>query len=96
MEFEWDEGKRRENMRKHGIDFIDVGEIFEGPMLTRLDTKHDYGEDRWIGIGYVQNHVLVVCYLERSSGKVIRIISVRKALNYERKIFEKEIANRLG
>ncbi|GMR17932.1 MAG: BrnT family toxin [Gammaproteobacteria bacterium] len=80
MEFEWDEGKRRENMRKHGIDFIDVPEIFEGPMFTRVDTKHDYGEDSWIGIGYVQNRVLVVCYLERSSAKVIRIISVRKGI----------------
>jgi len=96
MDFEWDEAKRKENLRKHGIDFIDVSEIFEGPILTQLDTKHDYGEDRWIGFGYVQNRILVVCYVERSLGKVIRIISARKALSHECKIFEKEIANRLG
>lgn len=41
MEFEWDEDKCRGNIRKHSIDFIDVPEIFEGSMLTYLDTKHD-------------------------------------------------------
>lgn len=96
MNFEWDEAKRRDNLRKHGIDFIDVSGIFNGPMLTRLDTREDYDEDRWIGFGYVQNRVLVVCYVEQIQDKVIRIISARKALNHERKLFEKEIANRLG
>jgi len=95
MKFEWDEAKRRDNLRKHGIDFIDVPEIFEGSMLAHLDTREDYEEDRWMGIGYVQNRVLVVCYVERNQGNVIRIISARKALNHERKFFEKEIANRL-
>ena len=96
MEFEWNESRRRDNLRKHGIDFIDVSEIFEGPMLTRLDTREDYEEDRWIGIGTVQNRVFVVCYVKRTQNNVIRIISARKALNHERKHFEKEIANRLG
>jgi len=95
MKFEWDEAKRSENLRKHGIDFIDVSEIFEGPMVTHLDTRNDYGEDRIIGIGYVQNRILLVCYLELSSGNVIRIISARKALSHERKSFEQEITNRL-
>ncbi len=75
MEFEWDESKRRDNLRKHGIDFIDVPELFEGPILALLDTREDYEEDRWIGIGYVQNRVLVVCYVERTQNNVIRIIS---------------------
>ena len=96
MEFEWDEDKRRENLRKHGIDFINVMEIFDHPVLTQLDTRQEYGEDRWIGIGHVQNRILVVCYVERSSGNVIRLISARKALSHECKRFEKEIANRLG
>lgn len=53
MKFEWDENKRRENIRKHGIDFHDVPMVFDGPMLVRLDTRTDYGEeDRWIGNGF--------------------------------------------
>ncbi|MGH9871781.1 MAG: hypothetical protein ACRD9S_04850 [Pyrinomonadaceae bacterium] len=31
MNFEWDEDKNRENIRKHGIDFNDAWQIFEGP-----------------------------------------------------------------
>lgn len=29
MEFEWDENKRESNFEKHGIDFLDVLELFE-------------------------------------------------------------------
>ena len=46
MKFDWDENKRLENIAKHGIDFIDVPEMFDGPMLVNLDTRCDYGEDR--------------------------------------------------
>lgn len=30
MEFEWDEDKRQSNIRKHGIDFVDVPAVFDG------------------------------------------------------------------
>ncbi len=96
MDFEWDEVKRRDNLRKHGIDFVDIPEIFEAPMLTMIDTRHDYGEDRWIGIGYVQGRTIVVCFTERDHGRTVRIISARKALTHERKYFEEKIANKLG
>jgi hypothetical protein len=46
MKFEWDERKNRENMKKHGIDFADAIEVFRHPMLTGLDDREDYGEDR--------------------------------------------------
>jgi len=42
MEYEWNEEKNKNNIRKHGIDFIDIKEIFNYPMLTALDTRHDY------------------------------------------------------
>jgi len=34
VNFEWDEDKNQENIRKHGLDFADAWEIFEAPMLT--------------------------------------------------------------
>ena len=61
MKFEWNEAKRKENLRKHGIDFVDITEMFDNPMFSYLDTRNDYGEERIIGIGYVQNRVLLVC-----------------------------------
>ncbi len=64
MRFERDENKRHANIRKHGFDFKDAEEIFRSPMLTRLDTRVDYGEDRWMGIGMIKNRIVVVVYLE--------------------------------
>ena len=96
MEFQWNETKRRENLRKHGIDFVDTPEVFEGPMITRIDRREEYGEDRWIGVGYSQGRVVVICFTEQNNGQSIRIISARKALSHERKAFEEKIANELG
>src|SRR3974390_43874 len=46
MNFEWDEQKRRANLRKHGFDFADISEMFSGSMLVAPDTGEDYGETR--------------------------------------------------
>jgi len=91
MVFEWDERKRRGNLVRHGLDFMDAEEMFRRPMLTALDTRDIYGEDRWRGIGMCRGRVLVVAFTERDQGSVIRIISLRKALARERKAYEKEI-----
>lgn len=96
MDFEWDEVKRKENLRKHGLDFLDAPTLFSGPMLTQLDTREDYGEPRWIGIGILEIVCVVVAFTERSDGEVIRIISMRKALSHERKAFEKTIQDKLA
>ncbi|NKC14837.1 MAG: BrnT family toxin [Gammaproteobacteria bacterium] len=95
MEFEWDESKRQSNLRRHHVDFADAEELFQGPMLTSLDEREEYGEDRWIGIGQAQGRARVVVFTERGVGKVIRIISMRKALSHERKAYEK-VLNELG
>ena len=63
-------------------------------MLTNLDTREDYGEERWIGVGFLKNFVAVVVYTE--SGDVLRIISLRKALKHERTKLEEAIRNELG
>ena len=94
MEFEWDEPKRKENLRKHGIDFVDAPILFEGPILTHLDTREEYGEPRWIGIGFLGTICAVIAFTERKNGEVIRVISLRKALTHERKAFEKAIKDR--
>ncbi len=91
MQFEWDEAKNLENLRKHEIDFADVPEMFESPMLIGLDDRFDYGEDRWFGIGFLGNGVAVVVWTERKNN-VIRIISARRANRYERQKLEKYLS----
>ena len=46
MEIEWDEAKNRENIAKHGLDFLDASQVFESPVLERIDNRFDYGEER--------------------------------------------------
>ena len=82
MKFEWDDKKNNENIQKHGIDFRDVVEMFNHPMLAQLDRRRDYGEDRWIGIGLLNNIVAVIVYLEWEDEETIRIISARKATRH--------------
>ncbi|HEX7316915.1 MAG TPA: BrnT family toxin [Pyrinomonadaceae bacterium] len=94
MRFEWDEEKNRENIRKHLLDFADAWEIFDAPMLANLDVREDYGEARWIGVGFLKNFVAVIVYTE--SDDVVRVISLRKALKHERTRFEEALGNELG
>lgn len=95
MPFEWDEQKNQSNIRKHGLDFADAWEIFEGPVLTALDDREEYGEERWIGIGLLRSRVVVMVYTEPNN-ETVRIISLRKALTYERNRYEQVLRDRLG
>lgn len=75
MDFAWDEAKRRENLRKHKVDFAEAPEMFDGPMLVQADVRHDYGEDRSIGYGFVGNRVMAIAFTEHQPG-VVRVISL--------------------
>lgn len=92
MNFEWDPAKNKENIRKHGLDFADAWKVFSMPMLYYLDTREDYGEDRWSGLGVLDGLIVKVIYTE-SDDEIIRIISLRKAIKYERAEFENYFAN---
>ncbi len=92
MRFEWDEAKNSRNIRKHGVDFADVKELFDHPVLTWLDQRNDYEEERWISVGWIKTLVGVVVYTERQ-GDVIRIISARKATKHEVRRYEQSIQN---
>jgi uncharacterized protein len=94
MKFERDERKSQNNLRKHGFDLRDAVSMFDGPMLAQADTREDYGENRWIGIGVTHNRVAVVAFAERDED-CIRTISLRKANRHESKLFEEAIANEL-
>jgi uncharacterized DUF497 family protein len=92
VQFTWDERKNRINIRRHGIDFYDVIEVFQHPLLTATDQREDYGETRWLGMGLMQARVVVVVYTERVNDE-IRIISARKASRVEVRRFEQAIKN---
>ncbi|MDR2188898.1 MAG: BrnT family toxin [Azonexus sp.] len=85
MEFEWDAGKAASNLQKHGVAFEDALLVFYDPGRTeRYDGREDYGEDRWVTIGFVHSRFLAVAYTVRGE-EAIRLISARKADSYEQK-----------
>ncbi len=94
MRFQWDEEKNARNIRKHGFDFADAWEVFQNALISRIDSREDYGEDRWHGIGVLQGRTVVVVFAERDPD-IVRIISLRKANKNEKKQYEKAIKNRL-
>jgi len=89
MRFEWDEKKRLINIKKHGIDFIDVPAIFALDTVTVIDDRFEYGEVRYQTLGLLKSRVILVVHTE--SETLIRIISARKATKYEEKIYFDQI-----
>ena len=89
--FEWDEDKDRANIQKHGVPLAAGIPVFEDVFrLEYLDTRHDYGEERYITIGFNgMSHILYVCYTLRGQGTT-RLISVRAATRQERRYYEQE------
>jgi len=94
MNFAWDAAKNRSNIRKHGFELADPAEMFQGALLVRPDTREEYGESRWIGIGMIRQRIAVVAFAEPAE-ETVRIISVRKANHNERKQYEKALQDEL-
>lgn len=86
MKFIWDETKRANNIRKHGIDFHDAIQVFDGITKTFEDTRMDYAEQRYVTTGFMSTRIIVVVHVFVEND-VIRIIFARKANKYEQKQF---------
>ena len=90
MQFEWDDAKNAANVAKHGVGFATASRIFEGPVLTAVDSRRDYGEVRSNSIGRVDGILyLVVTHTDRIGR--IRIISARPAKRLERQRYDEAI-----
>ena len=83
MQYEWDNGKAAENLRKHGVDFADAIAALEDP--NRVEEKDDrfaYDEERFKSSEWLMGKLLfVVVTLPGEDTR--RIISARKATRHE-------------
>ena len=94
MQFEWDERKWQINLKKHRLDFADAGIVFSGVVITILDNRFSYGEDRWFSLGLLDDVVVAIAHTDRKNH--IRIISMRKATKHESQIYFSQIAKEAG
>jgi uncharacterized DUF497 family protein len=86
---EWDEAKAAENYAKHGVPFERAREVFKDPFAIEYeDDRQDYGEQRYVVIGTVDDRLLFVAYTLR--GETIRILSARGAEPHERRQYHEE------
>ena len=86
MKVEFDEAKRDWTLEQRGLDMARAGEVFDGASLTIEDDRMDYGETRYITIGFLDERMVVLVWTPR--GDVHRIISMRKANDREKTIYE--------
>jgi uncharacterized DUF497 family protein len=63
--------------------------VFAGPMAVYEDSREDYGEQRMIGFGLLDNLVVLIVHVE--SEEITRIISMRKANSREQARFKARI-----
>ena len=87
MDFEWDEVKSDACFVARGFDFPYVAQVFlDARRVVRPDVRFEYGEERFQLLGAVDGRIYQVAYTMR--GRVIRIISARKANLREVKLYE--------
>jgi uncharacterized DUF497 family protein len=88
MRYEWNEAKRRANVAKHGVDFVDA-DRFEWPTaVVRVDDREDYGELREIALGFIGVRLHLIAYTPLDEDTA-RIITLRKATRRETRDYEK-------
>jgi uncharacterized DUF497 family protein len=88
---DWDQRKRQANLRKHGFDFVDAGEVFDGVTFTYEDDRISYGEQRFVTLGSLRGNVVSIVHTEQ--GDHIRVFSMRKATKRECEIYFQSIPN---
>ncbi|MEJ1958404.1 MAG: BrnT family toxin [Nitrosomonadales bacterium] len=77
MKFTWRESKRNINLKKHGFDFAQSEQVFNGPTITVEDSRDYHGEQRFNTTGFLGITIVTICHTETEFE--IHVISMRKA-----------------
>lgn len=88
--FDWDEGNRGKNLKKHGVTDEESEETFfdSGKRIFK-DTVHSENEERYVLIGQTkQEKILFTVFTFRKNR--IRIISSRRINKKEQELYEKK------
>jgi uncharacterized DUF497 family protein len=90
VNFDWDDCKEAENIKKHGVDFWEAQTVFSNPLAQQYADSHP-SEDRFIIIGEsAKERTLLVVFAEKKKDE-IRIISARTPTAKEKEQYEEGI-----
>ncbi|MFT0533679.1 BrnT family toxin [Castellaniella hirudinis] len=81
MEITFDQAKDKSNQRKHGVS-LSLAQAIDWPeVMSKPDTRQDYGEVREIGYAVIDDRLYCVVFTQRADK--MHIISLRKANSRE-------------
>lgn len=86
MKFEWNPEKRAQTLNQRGLDFADLSRFEWDDSVVFDDNRRDYGEHRQSALGMLDGRLIAIAFTMR--GQSCRIISMRKANNRERKVYD--------
>ena len=89
MEVSYDPTKRAKTLADRELDFEDAVQVFAGRTIDFVDDRENYGEERWVTFGRLDKRLVALVWKPR--GKKRHIISMRKANDRERKIYEEAL-----
>jgi uncharacterized DUF497 family protein len=72
-------------LQERRLDMRRAKDVFTGPHFTRPDLREDYGEARFITVGWLDARLVVVAWTPRGTAR--RIISMRHCHEREAKAF---------
>ena len=83
MRITCDAAKRQRTLLERGLDMRRAKEIFAGLHLTHADDRLDYGEPRFVTVGWLDSRLVAFVWTPR--GRARRIISMRHCHEREAK-----------
>jgi uncharacterized protein len=88
MKIEFDPAKNQRNITERGINFELAIDFNLATARIWTDTRYDYGEARFIALGYIGDRLHSMVFTVRCD--ILRVISLRKANNREVKRYEQQ------
>jgi uncharacterized protein len=89
MKIGYDPAKREATLNARGLDFADAAQVFDGLLIQNRDDRFDYGEERFITVGFLDERMVVVIWTPRDDGR--HIISMQKANEREQRRYGKQM-----
>jgi len=92
MEYEFDPVKDAINRDKHGVSLGAAAMLDWEAAVIRPDIRFDYGEERKIALGCIEDRLYCTIFVDRE--EVRRIISLRKANSREFRDYVRNLEER--
>ena len=89
--YSWDDAKRRQVERDHGVDLATLPEAFGRPTVEMEAQPHERDGWRFKMLGLAEQTVVVVVYTENDDATKVRLITAWLANKIEQSLYYREI-----